>query len=345
MAFDYLGRIAALTPANLTIREQTRLADNPNDLRWRAIAPKAEAESVKLSELSTVDTRFAGGRREWNAQGREIPEVLGGLRDIEMVPVNPTHHIDERRLQHLRERTGGFAQLLQGGVVKDVDAWATALANAADIQIEADFFEAWFSNQITVMDPKTGTTVTAPLGIDAGRYVTASQTLAAATNGYDALMGYIADAYALLGSVGPVRANRALFQEAARDAPSLGGVRMSFDDLAARVSSEGYGQITLVPDDRTYHKFTDGGSAYTTAKYVPAGKLAIAPASGVVGATFFAPVARAYDYMDPAAVSTVQDFTVFYSEKNDGKTLMVEAQANALAVPAEANTYVVSGLA
>ena len=345
MPFDFLARVQNLNPANLTIREQTRLAENPNNLRWRDIFPRVPAPSVKLSELSRVDARFAGGRREWNAQGREIPEVLGARIDAEIVPINPTHHFDERALQHLRERASGFAELFNAGIIRDVDAWATALANAADIQIEADAFSAWFTNSVTVMDPKTGETVTVALGISTDRYVQASATLAATTSAYVDFMGYMADAQAKLGSVGAARMRRSLLSEILADAPAFSGDKMSLAGLQERINREGFGDVRIVVDERTYHAFTDGGSAYAAAYYVPDDRIAFQPAGGVVGATHFAPVTRAYDYMSPQAVRSVQDFTVFYSEKNDGKTLLVEAQANALPLPIEQNVYVVTGIA
>lgn len=345
MPFDFLGRVQALNPANLTIREQVRLAENPNDLRWRAIFPKVNAPSVKISEISTVDVRFAGGRREWNAQGREIPEILGPVINAEMVPINPTHHFDERALQHLRERAGGMAELYNRGIIADVDTWATRLANYADIQIERDAFEAWFYGQVTVMDPKTGTTITAPLNISASRYVAAGTTLAAATNAYTDFMGYLRDARATLGSVGAVRMRQSLLTEILQDAPAVAGDSMSLRGLQQRMNDEGFGTVAIVVDERTYHSFDDGGSAYSTSYYVPADRIAFQPASGVVGATHFAPVTRAYDYMDPQAVRSVQDFTIFYSEKNDGKTLLEEAQANAMSIPLEQNVYVVTGAA
>src|SRR5215213_8853417 len=162
MPFDWLDKIAALTAANLTIREQTRLADNPLDLRYRSIFPRVPTDSVKLSEISTVDFRPTGGRREWNAQGREIPEKLGPVREFQMVPINPTHHIDERMMQLFRE--SGVQSLFERKVIKNVDTWPTALADAAERQLERDAFEAWYSGLVTVMDPKTGTTVVVSMG-------------------------------------------------------------------------------------------------------------------------------------------------------------------------------------
>lgn len=344
MAFDFLERVDALSAGNLTIREQARLAENPNNLRWRAIFPRAEAPSVRLSELSAVDFRPIGGRREWNAQGREIPEVLGAQRDWEMIPINPTKHLDERRLQFLRERAQGMQQLLQQGVVKDVDAWATALADAADRQLEYDAFRVWAYNQFTVMDPKTGTTVTVAAGLSASRYVAAATTLAASTNAYTDFMGYLADAQSMMGSVGAVRMRRARLNDILADAPASSGDRMSLAGLQERINAEGFGDVTIVIDERTFHSFDDGGSAYTTGYYVPTDRLLFQPAGGVVGQTHFAPVTRAYDFMSPQQVGNINDFTVFYGAKNDGKTLLVEAQANALPIPNEQNVYVVTGV-
>lgn len=346
MPFDFLGRVDAINPANLTIREQARLAENPNDLRWPSIFPRVPAPSVELSELSTADARFAGGRRSWNAQGREIPEVLGPLLKFEMVPINPTHHIDERAMQKLRERAGGTDNpIYSQGIVKDVDAWATELADVSDRQIEVDAFQAWFMNEITVMDPKTGDTITAPLGFDVARYVAAATTLAAATNAYADFMAYLAEAQAAMGSVGAVRLRRARLNEILADAPATNGDVATVSSLRQRIADNGYGTVFIVVDERTYNGFTDGGSAYGTDYYVPADRMAFQPASGVVGNTHFAPVTRAYDYLSDADEETVQNVTVFHSEKNSGKTLLVEAQANALSLPVEGNVFVVTGLA
>jgi hypothetical protein len=345
MPFDFLTRVAALSPANLTIRERARLELNPNELRWRSIFPRVEAPSIKLSDLETVDLRFAGGRREWNAPGREIPVVLGPARDFEMVPINPTHHFDERALQHMRERAGGMAELYTRNIIGDVDSWATRLANAADIQIERDAFDAWYNNQITVMDPKTGSTVTVAVGIAAGRYVAAGTTLAAAANAWLDFLAYARDARATMGSIGGVRLRQARLNEILADAPAINGDRLSLAGVNQRMQDEGFGGFQFIVDERTYHGFTDGGSAYTTQYYVPLTRMAFQPAGGRVGNTHFAPVTRAYDYFSQDQVRNVQDFTVFYSEKNSGKTLLEEAQANALSVPEEQNTYVVTGIA
>lgn len=349
MAFDFLARIEALTATNLTIREQARLELNPNDLRWRAIFPKRNVDSVRLSEFTDVDFRPAGGRREWNAQPREIPEVLGTKRDWEMVPINPKHTIDERRLQHLRERAalpqGGIVrELYDGGIISDVDGWATKLANAADVQIESDAFSAWFYNVITVKDTKSNRSVTVAIGTASDRYVAAGTTLNAATNAWRDFLGYARDARAKMGSIGGVRLRQSALTEILIDAPAAAGDMATLQSLTQRMNAEGFGNFAFIVDERTYHDFTDGGSAYAPAYYVPEDRMAFQPAGGVVGATAFAPVTRAWDYVDSAVVRNVRDFTVFYSAENRGMTLVEEAQANALSIPTEQFVYVVTGI-
>src|SRR5690606_25279208 len=210
---------------------------------------------------------------------------------------------------------------------------------AADVQIEIEAFEAWFTNQITAMDPKTGGTVVVPVGTASDRYVQAADPL-----DYTGFIGYLAAAPAKLGSVGAVRTRRALLSGVLATAPALSGDRMSLAGLRERVNAEGFGDVPIIIDERTYDAFTDGGSATTPAYYVPDDRIAFQPAGGAVGNTYFAPVTRAYDYMDREAVDNVRDFAVFYGEKNDGKTLLVEAQANAIAPPDPNRVFVVYDL-
>lgn len=350
MAFDFLARVESLSPTNLTLREQARLEMNPNTLKWRDIFPKRPVPSVKLGEFATVDFRPAGGRRDWNAQPREIPEVLGARRDWEMVPINPKHTIDERRLQHLRERAalpqGGMVrELYDGGVIADVDEWITRLTNAADVQIERDAFEAWFFNTLTVKDTKSNANVTVAMQTAGSRYVAAGTTLAAATNAWKDFLGYARDARATMGvPLGGVRLRQSALTEILLDAPAAAGDMATLQSLTQRMNAEGFGNFVFIVDERTYHDFTDGGSAYSSAYYVPATRMAFQPAGGVVGATAFAPVTRAWDYVDQTRVRNVRDFTAFYSAENRGMTLVLEAQANALTIPVEQFVYVVTGI-
>lgn len=352
MAFDFLAQIDKLSIANLTVREQTRLMENPLDLRWRAIFPPVPTDSIKISEISIADFRPIGGRREWNADGREIVEKLGPRRDYEMVPINPTHKIDEKQLQLLREPAATLApgvvnQLTQSGIVATVDRWSTRLSDAAERQVERDAFEIWANNQLTVMDPKEGSTVTVAMAFDALRYVTEGTAWASVANAYDRLLFHLGEAVRFIGSVGVVRMRRATANEVVKDAPTgPNALRTTIANLEDRLSEEGFGEVTIAIDERTYDAWTDGGSAHTATAYVPTGKVLFQPANGQVGQTHFAPVTRAYDYMNSESVKRVNlnDIVIIYGEKNQGKTLVIEAQANAIPMPIEQYVYVVNAI-
>lgn len=339
--FSFLDNNALLSSTNMTIREAARLAENPLDLRYRAIFPRVATDSVRLSEITLVDFRPIGGRREWNAQGREIPEKLGPARDFAMVPINPTHHIDERMMQLFGE--SGAQELLQRGVIGSLTTWPQRLADATERQLEAEAFEAWYTGKITVMDPKSGQTVQAALGFTpATTYPVAGLIWSdPGANAYNNLLAGIQAAQSKFGSVGVARMRRKIAQAISADAPvGPNGLRPTLTTVQDRVREEGFPDFTLVVDERTYDDWTDGGSATTQKNYVPAGLIAYQPASGQVGNTWVAPVVRAYDFLTGANRSLAQGVVIFRSEKNDGKTLLIEAQENAIALPVEQWTYV-----
>lgn len=349
MAFDILGRIEELSPTYLTLRERARLELNPNDLRWRVQAPIRRVNSIKIGEFTTVDFRPAGGRRDWHAQPREIPQVLGTPRTWEMIPVNPSRTWNERDLQLLQERAqtprGGFVQAMYDeGIIDDVDTTATTLANASDVQVERDWYQSWFYNLLTVKDTKSNKAATVAIGNDASRYVAAPSTFAAAANAYTMFIDLLRDARTKLGSLGGVRFRQSLLTQILLDAPAVNGDRATLASLRQRLSDEGLGEIALTVDERTYHDFVDGGSAYTEQFYVPSDRMAVVPANGVVGTTYVAPVTRAWKYVDPSRVSDVRDFTIFHDSRDGGRTLVQEAQINALSIPNEQFVYVVTGL-
>lgn len=336
MLFDLLAQTESLRSDNLSIREATRLAENPNDLRWRALAPKVPADSIEVNTLTTVEFRPNGGRREWNAQGRKLTEKVGPQRGYEMVPINPEFEFDERKLQKLRERSEP-----QKRILLDVDKAATALSDAADRQIEADFFEAWYENRFTVLDPETEAQVVAELGFDAARYpVEATPWTDAAVDAYDRFLRLVEEAVRQMGSVGGVRMRMAVVKRILKDAPMAAGyVRPTLANLEERIGEEGFGPIKLIADERTYDRYIGSGAATVKTNYVPIGLMGFQPASNRVGSTHFAPVTRASDFVKSDRVD-LQDFTVFHSTENGGKTLKVECQANALPIPAEQSTFV-----
>ncbi len=343
MTFAWLAQIASLSPVNLTIENATRVAtDNPLDLRYRALFPRKETDSIRLSSITEVDFRPTGGRREWNAQGREIPEKVGPRREFEMVPINPTHHIDERQMTLLRE--SGVEELIRRGIIKSVTTWPPALADAVERQNEADAFTAWFTGAITVMDPKTGTTVSVSLGFD---QATSYPTAGTAWNdpSEDAYLNFLAGLQAAkdkFGSVSAARARSAVWAAIVAAAPvSLAGATLTFAGVQERVRAEGFDNVVLIKDDRTHHPFTDGGSTTTSGvKYVPAGLIGYQPGDVRIGNTHVAPVTRAYDFLSGANRSLANGCCIWHSEKNDGKTLLIEAQENSINMPEESRVYV-----
>ena len=343
MPFDFLGKVTGLTAADLTVREQARLAQNPNEMRWRAIFPRTDASDLEISQLTKVDTRFAAEFREFNADGREIPEVLGPKVEANLVPMTATHHIDEKRLAKLRAPNPRIARLVEDGVIGDVRTWPTRLANAVDWGTEYTAFTMWATNTITVKDPKTGTSTTVSRGISSDRYITESTAWNdGSVNAYDRLLFRLGEAQRLMGSVGAVRMRRATAEAVRADAPNgPNALRPTIANIADRLSEEGFGQITLIIDERTVNVFDDGGSAYTPTNLIPAEKVLFQPADGIVGATYDFPATRAYDYVSQDHRVNLNDTVVWYSEQNNGKTLLIEAEAIRLSLTDEQRVYVV----
>lgn len=340
--FSFIDAIAALSPANLTVFQAARLADNPLDLRYRAIFPRVNTASIRLSSITTVDFRPVGGRREWNAQGREVPQKLGPTSALEMIPIEFVHTIDEHELQLLGE--AGVQELVRRGIINSVETWPSVLADATDRQIERDAFEAWFTGIITVKDTKTNASATVSLGYGTAEYPTPGTDWDDPTE--DAYLNFLEAVQAAQskfgGDVGAARTHRTVIAAIVEDAPDgPNGLRPTVTSLQDRVREEGFPNITLVSDERTYDEFTDGGSATSPAYYVPDGMIGFQPADGRVGNTHVAPVTRAYDFLTGGNRSLANGVAIFRDEENNGKTLKIAAQQNALSVPEQTRVYVV----
>ncbi|HYG66110.1 MAG TPA: hypothetical protein VD838_00575 [Anaeromyxobacteraceae bacterium] len=339
-----LPALEALQGRNLTLREQTRLASNPDQLRWQAIFPRRETRSIRISEITQREFRPIGLRREWNAQGHEIPDVLPPRRDFEMIPINPKHTFDEHYLQLLTERTEGVDSVAAGIIMKDVDEWASILAGAAYRQIEVDAFEAWALGQITVLDPVTKEATVVSLGLDAARYVAEGEAWNVVTGGaYARLVYHLDAAQDMLGGVGAIRMRRATLNTVVATAPTSTAIpRVTAGNIEQVLEQEGYGEVRVIIDERTYDKPTTNPLVTSPTKYVPTGRVLFQPPSGVVGATHFAPVARAFEYASKDRRVNRNDVALFLNPQNNGKTLEEEAQLNAIPMPIEQAVYVVN---
>lgn len=340
--FSYIDAVAALSPANITVFQAARLADNPLDLRYRSIFPRVPTPSIKLSSITTVDFRPVGGRREWNAKGREIPENLGPLREAEIVPIEFTKHLDERVMQLLGEPN--VQSMVEKGLITSVEGWPTKLADACDRQIERDAFEAWYTGLVTVKDTKSNRSVTAALGFtQSTTYPTPGTDWDDAAE--DAYMNFLAGLQAAQtkfgGDVGGARTHRTVFQAIVEDAPDgPNGIRPTISSLQDRIREEGFPNVTLVIDERTYDEFDDGGSSTTAHYYVPDGLIAYQPVGGRVGTTHVAPVTKAFKFLTGDNARFANGVAIFFVPQNDGDTLLIRAQENSLSIPEERLTYV-----
>jgi hypothetical protein len=186
------------------------------------------------------------------------------------------------------------------------------------------------------------------IGIDASKHITEASTWNAtpgdAFNAWTRLLYHIGQYSRIRGSIGAIRTRRVVVDmilAAAPDGPN--GVRPTLGNLRQRLSEEGFGDIAIIADERTYDDFVDGGGDTIERYYVPDGHLAFQPRDGRVGRTYFAPVTRAEDFLNRADIDRgrTRDFVQMRREKNGGKTLMLECQANAISLPDERSTYVV----
>lgn len=344
MSFSWLDlQFPQFSNQNLTIYQAARAASNPLDLKYGVIFPEQKVDSISLSSITLVDFRPAGGgRRDWNAQPREVPEKFGPKREFEMTPIEFSHHINEREMHKLREP--GIQALVERGIVTALNRWPNVLADSVFRQKEVESIGSWFSGTIVVMDTKTSAVMTVSLGFDQATCYPAAGTAwdDPSEDAWENFKLATQVAYEKFGSVGGARMPRKVMNAIIAKAPDGNfGQAPTLSSTEARLTAEGFPNMKLIPDDRKYDKFTDGGSATTSTYFVPDGKIGFQPGDGRVGNTFVAPVVRAYDYLSGGHRELAQGIAVFKTEKNDGKTLMISAQENCLSMPEETRTYVV----
>jgi len=124
-------------------------------------------------------------------------------------------------------------------------------------------------------------------------------------------------------------------------------LRMTNEEIEARLTSELRRQFTVVIFEDTLEVFADGGFTNTTiVNRWPAEWVGFIPAAngGAVGFNAAAPVARAYDLTSqvPDAGIDVRGQSVYHEIRNGGRQLNVEAQLNYFPVPFEDLVYVVN---
>lgn len=336
--------IQLLSAVELTVREQARTPENDPTLTWPIHFPSADVDSVDLASIEVLDVRVIGDRREWNADGRYIPAEVPPAREFSMVPLEQYFTIAEYEMQKLGERFNGNRQLIIDAARASIPRRVESLTTANVFAVEYESIRAWIENKIVVRNPQTNQTYEASMQIDANRYVT-DATAWSATNAYDRLIYLAEQAVDSIGSVGGVRLRRNLASLIQQSAPRLttSEVRMTMRDVQDRISDELGTEFTIIVDERAVDKFDGAGNAKTKTKLFPELKLGFFPTGFQIGDTNRAPQFRAQDL--PQVVSNFEGFDprgqrIFYSPKNNGKSLKVEAQWNVLSIPREQNVFV-----
>lgn len=350
MATSWIPEVEALSPAALTVRAQTIDPNDPiNGFLWPAFCPRRDVNSVKLSDVTTLDDRPTADRREWNQRGRHVPPRIPARREVSIVPIEAYDKIGEYEMQRLAEGSMANEAIMQELIGVQIPDRVNRLALADYRRLEFDFFNAWLNGQIVQRNPQNAAeTMTASFGFDSSRLTTAGTAWDdPGQDAYENLLAFIEDAIELVGNIQGVATRNNVIAAIQADAPDLiGGVVMTRAQLEQRISDDIGQPFRFYMVENTVDIYTDGGTATTSTKVFTAGHLAAVPAGGVIGYTAFAPVIRAMELARaiPSAGIDVRGVTVYYDESLAGRDLTIEAQLNALPVPDEQKVMVVDTL-
>lgn len=346
MDFTWLAQEASLSSAALTVRAQAISPNDDGTLLWDVFFPRVNVNSIKLSEITTVNWRPTADRREWNAGGRLIPQLTPATREMTMVPIESYFQVGEEEMQKLVEQNltasqEQFREIIRATVPERLDM----LVEANYRRIEVDAFWAWAQGEITQKNPQTGGTYTASFGFDATRYQTAGTAWNdVGVNAYDELMSFLEDSLDKIGSLQGVMLRRVTRSAILEDAPQLiTGVEPTAGEVEERISDSLGIPFRFYVNERSVDIFDDAGLAYTRTKLWPAQHVAAVPEGDAIGNTAFAPVVRAVDIdaQAPGAKIDVRGMTAWHETSNAGKRLEVQAQANAMPIPDEQRVNVI----
>jgi hypothetical protein len=334
---NWLSAERALSPVAMTILAQSIDPTNTGLLDWDIFFPRRNVGSVDLQSITATENRFVSDRREWNARGRRIPELTPITKPVSIIPIEANKSINEYEMQKLSEAAGTnqeiFRRMARVSIPNRVEDCTRA--NYRRVQVDAD--TAWSTGIITQKNPETGTTFPATQLSDSTRYLTAGTAWNdTSLNAYDTFLAWCTAARAKVGSLLGARTKLAVVNAILADAPDLpNGVLMTRGDLEDRISADLGFPFRFNITDQSFEVFTDGGTATTTTQSWPAGRIAAIPAGGQIGYTAFAPVKRAQDLVAQVGAGPGIDtngMTVYYAERNDGRELAIEVQANALPI-------------
>jgi hypothetical protein len=343
MRFSWLSAFENLQPAALTLAAQLNAGILIESLRYPVLMPRRDVDSIKINDITTRDFQPVADRREWNARSRPIPPATVGTKSVEMVPIEARFKYDERQMQLLAESTLGNADLIAQQIQIRIPDRSNALADADYRRLELDVFEAWTRGQVTVRNPETGESYVASFGFAAGRIQTALTPWSDPS--IDALTEFISWYIDGLTSVGPglgVMLSRARFNEIAASRPEINGQLLPISQLEDYIRQQTLSDFRFFIEDRQLDVFVDGGLSTAKARVMPVDRIAFIPATGEVGYSAFAPVARAMeiDAEVPEAGVDIRGVTVYHEQSNNGRELELEAQLNAMPIPNEDDVWV-----
>lgn len=333
----------------LTVRVQALDPSDMKQLKWETFFPRADVPSTKIKDVLTLDDRFVSDRREWNAQGRQIPLRTPDLREISFTPIQAYQRIAEQELNEMAALGGENEQTVAQIIGVPLPQRIESMAMANYRRLEVDCINAWTQGKVIQRNPETGATYDISFGFDAGRITTVGTAWTdGATNAYNEFIAFAKSAQSALGVLAGFVAPRAVWDAILADSPvnAITGRRLKLADLVQDVRDELGTEINIGIWEESGDVFTDGGTATTRTKYFPAGTMAAVPAGGAVGKSAFAPVYRARSIAQevPEARVDVNGQAAFYVSEQDGMILKPTVQLNAFPVPDEEKVFVVKGL-
>lgn len=338
--------VEELSPAALTVTAQTISPNNRGELKWDVFFPRQDVDSVDLREVTTLDFRPTSDRREWNSNGRLIPDKTPDFRNLSIVPVESYFKWGEYEMQKLSERANANSEAINQIIGRSIPGKVIQLVESNYRRIEVDAFSAWATGTVTAKNPQTGTTFQTSFGFDSSRLQTAGTAWDnAGLNAYDEFIAWMEDAIDAIGPTAGALMRMALWRAIQHDAPDgVGGIKMTRAQLRTQIEDDLGFPFTPVIFEDTLDVFTDGGTATTSTNVWPAGYVAAIPAGTTVGRTAFAPVTRAMELVRalPGAGVDQRGMTVYYDEAQTGKELKVEVQCNPFTIPNEQRVFVIN---
>lgn len=340
MPENWIQSVEGVTSAELTVRAQALPEDNNGTLLWNVFFPRQDVNSITIADILTVDERFVADFREWNAPARRIPLLTPNVRNFEMTPIGADFLIGEREIQKIAENTnnnqGVIAEIIGARIPDRTDR----LVRQTYRRLELASFEAWLKGTVTATNPQTGQTYTAGYGFDTNRLRTAAIAWSnGAVNAYDLFIAWLEDAIDATGGIRGVATRSKVIRAIQADAPLVNNRRMTRAELMTQIQDEFSSDFAFYPIEQTMKPFVDGGTATVPVDVFAPGYLAAIPAAnnGAIGYAAFAPVKRAMDVsMEvPEAHIDVNGVSVFPLSVDEGKSLKVETQLNALPIPDE----------